>query len=348
MGLTIETLDSAEAIRAAAGPWDDLWRRSDVSLPTARAAATALWVERFGSRVRAVVVREGGTWLALLPLVGRRHRGVMPVGDLPINPWLPGGELLLDLACDTDTVCDVLLRAVRRTRWPLLWLQYVPIDSTRWQRVLKTAECRGTPLRVRHRYQIGKVAIAGTWNEFLASRSKNLRRSLRKDSERLNGQGATAFDWADRFAPEEVEPALRSALEIELRSWKADRGRPVLAASGMLDFYTGVGKQLAAWNMLRVARLEHAGRTVAFEIGWIARRVYHSYKVGFDSSYREFGPGHLLRMQIARRFFETGEVDWIDFQGPLTEALAAWSTDTYAIGRVAIATKWLGRFFLRA
>ncbi len=42
--------DSLAALRAAAPAWDDLWRRSAVAMPIARAEPIAQYVEQFGHR----------------------------------------------------------------------------------------------------------------------------------------------------------------------------------------------------------------------------------------------------------------------------------------------------------
>src|SRR3972149_5293608 len=91
-------LTSAAALRNAATAWDDLWWRSDVTLPTVRAELLAQWLEQFGGKAEfhALAVESGGHWVAALPLVSRRIAGVIRAGSLPCNPWLPCGDLLID------------------------------------------------------------------------------------------------------------------------------------------------------------------------------------------------------------------------------------------------------------
>jgi CelD/BcsL family acetyltransferase involved in cellulose biosynthesis len=103
-----------------------------------------------------------------------------------------------------------------------------------------------------------------------------------------------------------------------------------------MEFYRRQAGCLAACDSLRLARLLHGERTIAFDLGWIGHGVYHSYKVGYDPDYGRHGPGHLLRERLVRALAARGNVRAIDFQGPQTEALAAWSTRTYPIARLVI------------
>jgi hypothetical protein len=45
--LAVRHLVSLDALAAQAGAWDDLWLRSEVTLPSLRAAMLAQWVEHF-------------------------------------------------------------------------------------------------------------------------------------------------------------------------------------------------------------------------------------------------------------------------------------------------------------
>lgn len=117
----------------------------------------------------------------------------------------------------------------------------------------------------------------------------------------------------------------------------------------MLDFFLRQARQLAQWGYLRLAFLEHQGEPIAFELGWTAKGVYHSMKVGYLSRFRRFGPGHLLRRELLRALSEQAGDLLVDFQGPTTDAIRQWSTSNYAIARLVIAPRNLcGRVLLAA
>lgn len=336
--LHLVQLESVEAIRGVAADWDRLWTESEVTLPTARAELVAQWLEQFApqAKPRVLIVEQDGRMAAALPLVDRRRWRALAVGDLTWNYWSPNGELLLDPAADGEAVLGVLAEAMRSLAWPLFWLELTPLASSRWQAFLAALGGQGMTIDSRPRYEIGQVELVGQFDAYEAQRPRSLRRSLRKDMRRLEQLGPVDLKVYSQFTPDEVEPRLRRAFEIESRSWKSEAGNPVLQTPGMLEFYVRQAQQLAQWDALRVAFLEHQGKAIAFELGWVAKGVYHSFKVGFDADYARYGPGHLLRHRLIAWLFEQPDVEVVDFQGPLTEALAGWSTRTYPIGRVLV------------
>jgi CelD/BcsL family acetyltransferase involved in cellulose biosynthesis len=337
--LRLEQIDSIAGFRAVAVAWDDLWQRSEVTLPTVRAELVAQWIECFAPRakVRGFLVWDDARLVAALPLVARRAKGVLPVGDLPSNYWSASGELLLDPAADADAVLDLLGDALQEAPWPLLWLDLVPLETPRWRALSRAIARRGLGVAPHVRYRIGQVELGDNFAAFEAGLSKNLRRSLRKDLRRLEHCGPVQLTLIPQFTPDEVTARLREVFEIELRSWKDQPGQAVLKTPRVFDFYCRLARQLAAWGCLRVALLEHGGRPIAGELGWVAKGVYHSFKVAYDERFREFGPGHLLRMLLVEEFCRRQDARVIDFQGPMTDALASWSTRSYSIGRLVIA-----------
>ena len=337
--LQVHTLDSIDALRQRAPAWDRLWQRSGVSLPTARAELVAQWLERFAPKatLRVLTVDDGGELVAALPLVGRRLRRLLPAGDLTWNYWSPNGELLLDPQADVPAVCDRLAEAMARLRWPLLWLEMVPLEFTYWQALLAALARRKLAVDVHPRYRIGQVEIRGTFADCQSQWPKSHRRNLRRDLRRLEQTGEVAWRFQSKFTPAEVETGLRRAFEIETRSWKESVGGSVLGTPAIFEFFVRQARQLAEWGSLRLAFLEQAGKPIAFDLGWTAKGVHHSFKVGYDAAYREYAPGQLLRRGLIERLFEEGEIGVLDFQGPMTEGLAVWSTRSYPIARVVVA-----------
>lgn len=346
----LRQIDSVQGLRRLAAAWDRLWERSEVPLPTARAELVAQWVEHFGAgrALRVLVVEEGGDLVGAMPLAGRRAHGVLPVGDVTWNCWSPNGELLLDPEADVPAVLDLLVAGLEAAPWPLLWLDLTPFEAPRWQSLIRAIERRGLAHDVHPRYPIGQVEIRGRFDEYFARRSGSHRRSVRKRLRRLEREGPVRLNVLSDFAADEIVPRLGEAFQIEHGGWKSVGGGTVLSTPGMVEFYGRQARQLAEWGCLRLAFLEHRGKAIAFELGWTAKGVYHSYKVGYDAAYERYAPGHLLRMQLIAALHEQPGHVLVDFQGPLTDALAHWSTGSYAIGRLVIAPRRLASRALMA
>lgn len=356
--LRLEHITTVEELRARAPAWDDLWRRSAVALPTARAELTALWLDHFAPRAwfLGLTVSDGDRMVAALPLVGRRVKRVVRAGDLTWNYWSPNGELLLDETGDAQSALDLLAAAIQRdTPWPLLWLEMPPIETPRWQGLVAALRRRGAasrslfrfllnPVEVRPRYEIGTVTVQGPFDDYLASRSDSLRRNLPKELRRLERLGPVALKRLDGLDPGEVEGPLDLAWQIEDRGWKGRASGSVLRTPGIREFYLAQGRVLAGWGALRLTFLEHGGRPIAFELGWQGKGVYHSFKVGYDPKCAGSSPGNLLRLFLIRSLCEevgprqAGQLPHVDFQGPLTDTLRGWATGSYPIGRIVAST----------
>lgn len=330
-------LRSIAGLRAAAPLWDDLWHRSEVVVPTARAETIAQWLERFAPAApfHGLAVEQNGNFVAALPLVARRGR-FSPLAGLPTNHWGLCGDLLLDRKTDLEAVLR-LLDGINGLAWPLLWLKPVPYESDRWRALLAAARQRGIGTLTSHIDRVGQIAVRATWSEYQSLWSGNHRRQLRKARKRAELAGDLTLDVHRRFAAGELKRLLHLGCEVEDLSWKGEAGTSILRSPGMFDWYLRQARQLDEWGQLQLTFLRHRGQPIAFEYGYWAKGVYYSAKVGYDPAHAHFSPGQLLRAMLFERFHADGETTLVDFWGPLTEATAKWCTRSYAVGRIALA-----------
>lgn len=344
--------ESLTALRANAAAWDDLWLRSDATLPSLRAELLAQWVEQFArpERFHAIGIEAEGQLLAALPLVERRVGRLLNAAAMPSNEWSAGGELLLDPAVgqafqpvsgqteiSTPRVLDAMVTAIRDVPWPLLSLDEAVLDAPRWQQLRATALRARMTVANHQRWRVGRVAIAGDWASYRASWSRKHRQRMAWAARRLAQRGEVRLVLYSHLAPDDVETIMRHAFELENRGWKGAAGTSILQSQGMADFFVRQAKQAAQWGQLELVFLECGARTVAFSYGLSAKGIFHSLKVGYDPDFAEAVPGQLLRYYLLERFFAEPDRKALDFQGPMTKAHAAWLPATYTIGRMAIA-----------
>jgi CelD/BcsL family acetyltransferase involved in cellulose biosynthesis len=347
--------ESLAAFRASAEQWDDLWQRSEGVLPTASAAMIVDWLEQFAPRANfvALAVEQDGQLVAALPLVQRRLARVVSAGSLPCNTWCWAGDLLLDLTCDVPGALAVLMEEIRRLAWPLLWLDAIPLEDTRWQHFLAALDVAGLNHVQRERFRIGRVGIVeqldNNWEAYEQAWTGNHRRHMRKALRRADEAGGVELDLRRPHSAQELETLLREGFEVEHRSWKGSEGSSVIARPEIWNFYLRQATQLAHWGNLELAFLRYQGKAIAFEYGWSVQGVYYTPKAGFDDEYAQFSPGQLLRYLLLKESFGRADRWVVDFLGPLCEATARWSTQTYPICRLMVETgKARGRGLLWA
>jgi len=344
-------LDDIQQLQAQAAPWDDLWRRSEVALPTARAALVALWMEQFAPQAnfRAIMVEHEGRLVAALPLVEETLGSVCRIGGLPNNDWSVSGEMLLDPAADRKALITLLAEGLRDLPWPLLRMRLMRPDRAGWQ--LLDAVSQRASFRTTHYVQhtVGTIDLPSDFAAYEKSWSGNHRRHMGKAQRRLEREGGAELHVYRSLQEDQVEPLLAAGFQLEDQGWKGKEGSSVLATPGMFEFFLRQARQLAAWGQLQLAFLTHGGRSIAFEYGWRAKGVYGTPKVAFDEEFARYTPSQVLRYRLYERLTREAPPPTVDFMGPLADATAKWTTEEYSVGATTIAlTPVMGRTMLGA
>jgi CelD/BcsL family acetyltransferase involved in cellulose biosynthesis len=348
-GWRVVELRSTDEIRRHAMAWDRLWVRSAISIPTARAETVAQWYDYFtpGEPLRVVVVETEGNWLAALPLANRRL-GWLRAACLPTNEWLTGGDLLLDADAPADAVLDLLVDGLRRVPWPLLWLNDVEIESSRWLALAEALKRRGMPCDIRAHSRVGRLPLERCWPAYRARWSRKHRQNMAASIRRLESLGTLRLRRVQPRRAGDVEQALREAFEIEHRGWKGGAHTSVLSTPGMFGYFVAQARQLGRWGQLEVAFLELNERPIAFIVAQTARGVFYSCKIGYEPALADHSPGQVLRCLLLESLSADATIGAVDFQGPLTDAHHAWRPESYLIGRLGVALGLTGRMALTA
>ncbi len=343
-------ITSIDELRAAAADWDDLWWRSEVTMPAARAELLAQWVEQFAPQAgfRAVIVEDRGTWVAALPLVSGRVGRVLSAGTIPANAWVQRGGLLSDADADLDSALAFLVAAIRQLPYQLLWLDEVPFDTAQWRTFRRAIGRAGFACDLLERYQVPVVKLDGDWEKCQMRWSKKHRSNLRRRSRELAKAGKVRLKMLSRLHVEEVETWLRRGFEIEDASWKGSAGSSVLRR-GMFPFFVRQAKQLAKWGQLEVVFLECGERPIAFCYGCSAKGVFHASKIAYEEAYAACAPGYLMLYHMLELFHSDPARRSLDLLGEINRWARSWRPVTYPIGQLAIAPRrLLGRVSLHA
>ncbi len=338
-------------MRAQGAEWDALWQRSGVTHVTARAELVAQWVERFAPRqaFQAIVVRREGQFVAALPLISRAKRRVFSILDVPGNEWSAAGQLLIDAASDPSDTLPPLLTQLRTHDARMLWFASVPVRDPWWQSLRQAARAAGFQVDQRERYEVGRLALKSSWSDQKRDWSPNFRQKLRRAERALQQLGRLELRVEQSGAPQQVAGVFQEGLELENSGWKGRAGTALLQNPSALSLVKAQADQLAAWNQLMLVQLRLDDRLIAFEYGWLAKRVYHSFKVSYDENFARQSPGQVLVYRLLKYFHQLSTVDSIDFLGPLDSAVARWRPDTVPMGRLVLAPgKYLQRAIMMA
>ncbi len=331
-----------EQVSQVQSVWNDLWWRSGVRGPWARAEALACYWKHFGSKSALVVVvrRRGGAWVGCLPLQQVHVAKMLRAGGLPGNPWTSAGELLLDpTALSQPEFWYTWAQALRHLPWKLLWLNELPVESpwwTTWQQHLAQLHLASHSCG---RYLVGLTQLEGTWQQFLRTRSRNFRKSLRRAQKALEQLGS--LELASHPHPRwSWEQLWEMAQNVEQHSWKHQQGTAWTQHPQVEHFYRLWSQRLDESNMLALHVLLLDGEPIAYEWGYQAKGTYFPHKCSYHQRFAAHSPGHVLCGMILEQLWEGGQVQQVDYLGPMSEAVRRWSTGHYWSGRVVLGWSW--------
>lgn len=221
-------------------------------------------------------------------------RGVHPAGF----PYVEPIELAWGLASplvgrDADAlVAEVVPMLATRRDWQLAIVTGLAASGphrraldaqlpARWERR------RGQPT-VRH-----VASLDGGVDGFLARRSRDLRKSLRRSQRAAAALGVT-FEPVRAAAPD--ARALYDRIQaIEAHSWKARDGVGI-AAGPMHAFYALMLPRLCALGQQRTIFARIGERDIGYILGAVLDREYRGLQFSYDVEFAELGVGGLLQL----------------------------------------------------
>jgi CelD/BcsL family acetyltransferase involved in cellulose biosynthesis len=286
--LTLEPLDGLHAFRTE---WEELASRSESPFATVEWAEAWLEHAADGCTPRLFAALEGGTPLAIVPLVVSRGRYVRKARFLGF-----GAANELGPACapaDRDRGREALRLALDETRseWDVFLGETLPGEG--WARAL------GVQLVGR----VGSPVVAGpwaSWDDYLATKSRNFRSELRRKERRLEERG---LELRKVSRAEELEPALDALFELHRRRWAEDAS-PFFA--GLESFHRAFATAAFARGWVRLRLLELEGRVVAVSYSLRFGPAEWSYQYGREPELEHESVGLILAAHAIREAFAEG------------------------------------------
>lgn len=339
--LRVETIMDRDELDLLAPAWDALAVAATHASPLASHAWFATQIDENHN------LRRGGEvhWRCLAVYAGDRLVGVMPlieehwdVGSLrgplirvPGEYYLRSGKPLVDEEL-AGPVLDALLDSVRA------WRPGVPVELEGFRegrpgllehvRALKMARTR--PIA---RGQM--IATDGDYGAWFCALGRSHRKNLDRRSRRLEEAFPREVRYHTVSGPE-AAPVLEDFARLEMRGWKGNGGKAMLASPSKMHFYRRLCVRLAQRGWLEWHVLEVAGKPIVIDM-WV--RMGHTLAglfTAYDEDFAAFSPGALrLRRTVEEAF--ASDIDIVDVltANPWTEH---WGMQTYRYHRALIAT----------
>jgi CelD/BcsL family acetyltransferase involved in cellulose biosynthesis len=254
------------------------------------------WWRAFGrAPLHLAVVREGGELVAALPLVIRGQ-----VLASPANWHTPEtGVLARDHEAAHALLACVLARRPSRAAFAFL-----DADAPMTAMLREAIARNGCALHERRLANAPYVELRGTWEEFEASLPARERKEMRRRSRRLEERGRVWLEVSD--GSERLDARFFEFVRVEGLGWKGQRGTAIRSQPMTLAFYRNVAAWAAerGWLRLQTLRVDDASIAVGYALE--AYGLQHSLKIGYDPSFRSYGPGVALMREVVRHGFADG------------------------------------------
>jgi Acetyltransferase (GNAT) domain len=262
-----------------------------------------------------VVLVEDGAAKALVvarledfPLAAQLGYGIGYTPTVRALTVVYGGFLGDVEAVGTGAVLDALAESLRGERLDLLRLRMLTVDSG----LHSEASSRAPALRLRRfapRTTHWAARIPGSMDEFLAARSRERRKNVRRHARRLEESYGDGLKIRFFARPADLDGLYEACVRVHRTSYQHALG--VGFSSDERQRRLTELSMRKGWYLAGVLFL--CGEPVAFQLGTAYRGTYAASGTAFDPAHSEERPGTYLLMKMIERLCEDPAVNRLDF-----------------------------------
>jgi CelD/BcsL family acetyltransferase involved in cellulose biosynthesis len=195
-----------------------------------------------------------------------------------------------------------------------LSLPGIPEGST--SREIAPEELRAAGYRVAvERHQLCPyLTLPPSWEELLATLSRNERSQVRRKRKRLEREGSLVFKTTTDSG--DLDQDLEQFFRVEASGWKGAAGTAILHDPAALRLYSDFARRAADRGWLRLHLLELDGGVIAADYSCVIGDTVFLIKTCFDERYARLSPGTVLRSDALRSAIDEGRSRYEFLGGP--------------------------------
>jgi hypothetical protein len=242
--------------------------------------------------------------------LGRSMRVLQLIGDAS------GDSDNLDFICRdgyesrvTQSVLDWLHQ--HSAEWDILDFNRIPAESAVAMALHREVVERRWP-RIERRSVHLVTPLPGTWEQYLGSLSKKMRKNLRAYMVRAEKRYKVRLRKCQ--VEEEVPHCLEQLFRMHSQRWQLRGETGSFLISARCNFYDQVARQFLSRGCLEFWFLDLDGVTVAAEFGFRDGDTYFILQCGFDPAYASDSVASVLKSLVIQQLIAEG-FRWYDFLG---------------------------------
>jgi CelD/BcsL family acetyltransferase involved in cellulose biosynthesis len=244
---------------------------------------------------------------------GLAQWGTLQVSQAPLGFWL--SEPTLPLPALLGSLADAL--GVRA-----LVLSVAKLDPE----LVPGNGVQDDRLRIDPYIPTARIVVDRSWDDYFASRGKNLRNNHRKAKKKASDAGL-AIRLHLGQTREELVAAVSRYGSLEALSWKAEGGTAITESNDQALFYADALGALAESGQARAYTLYIGDKPAAVDLCVLAGDVLIVLKTTYSLEFKELSPASLLRELYFSRLFEEGNIRRIEFYGRVMDWHRRWTDD---------------------
>ena len=201
-----------------------------------------------------------------------------------------------------DAIFIFLLKEFRH--WEVLDLREQPRNSTFLSQCAFLND-RGFICEIAHDSTSYYVALAGSWESYLAAVDPKVKENWRNRGKKLRAlpKGLSVETISQ---PEHMAEALRRFAALEKMSWKGGAGISIYRDAALRRFYEEITFFLAKKAQTRIFFLKTGDEDIAGSLRYLYRDVVYSRHIAYNPRYAKLSPGTYLRTYELQHFFGKG------------------------------------------
>jgi CelD/BcsL family acetyltransferase involved in cellulose biosynthesis len=259
------------------------------------------WWSAYGQGKRLVTACRGpdGGLVALLPLYAARRGPVKLLRFIGTGPADQLGPICAPEDRHATAAAFKRLLAERRSDWHVLVAER--LDPREGWRGLLGGE-------VVHSEPSPTLQIGGrSFDEFLASRSRNFREQVRRRARKLAREHEVEFRMSDA---ETLDADLETLFRLHEARWAGDEEDTQAFDARRRAFHSAFARHALERGWLRLFVLEADGAPVACWYGFRFARIEWYYQSGRDPDWERQSVGFVLLSETIRRAFDDGMLEY--------------------------------------
>lgn len=355
-GLNVVTATTTEQFQSLRDEWDGLLSRSPSANPFLTWEWLFSWWEVYGERdeLRLITVRdEQGQLVGLAPLrVSTRRIGcVVPVRKLE---FVASGEACsdyLDFIIDDrrrQSALDAILGHLEKTKddWDVAEFEDMPSPSPLIPALQARALRNGHHVSLQEGNVCPYVELPSSWEEYLASRSKNFRNQVSRKRRKLEREYST--DYLLVTDRDELEAMMGHHIRLHQTRWdgRGDLGTGAYFSSKFAGFHTKVAERFFDRGWLRFLFLRIDGEPVASQYDISYNGTLYFCLPGMDRRWAPMSVGLVLLSECVRRAIEEG-LGELDFLRGESDYKLRWASGQRVNMKLSITRRHLKNRLLR-